>query len=258
MIHFCAPSFFWVEREQVPNRCGNIWAAATLCREEWGVFGVWQSLVLIPMLDSIAISLNGNLQASVLLSTKLSWKLSQVKNVKHLSSNRYVLVCEEHEFSFLGLRLPGGWFPGQVEGSQALMVMLYENYQQKQRKLSPNQPSPLSSHTGLCSSAASAGQLKCWALGLPTSPTHHQRLSIPHKCGSWSASLDVWALQGGSLHSRISNGNGDGDVCPQLSLHADGRAPWLTPQGSSTWGFFEVSKSTQMVCYPPQALHFPL
>ena len=45
-------------------------------------------------------------------------------------------------------------FPGQVEGSQALMVMLYENYQQKRRKLSPNQPSLLSSHTGLCSSAA--------------------------------------------------------------------------------------------------------
>lgn len=103
----------------------------------------------------------------------------------------------------LAFTFPDGGSPGQVEGSQALMAMLYENYQQTRRKLSPSQPSPLSSHTGLCSSA-STGQLKCWALGLSTSPTHHQRLSIPCKCGSWSASLDVWALQGGSLHSRIS------------------------------------------------------
>lgn len=160
-------------------------------------------------------------------------------------------------FLSLAFTFPEDGSPGQEEGSQALMVMLYENYQQKQRKLSPDQPSPLSSHTGLCSSAASAGQLKCWALGLPTSPTHHQRLSIPHKCGRWSASLDVGHFREGACTpgSPMVMGVGRG---PQLSLHADGWAPWLTSQGSSTWGFFEVRKSTQMVCYPPQALHFPL
>lgn len=101
-------------------------------------------------------------------------------------------------FLSLAFTFPEDGSPGQEEGSQALMVMLYENYQQKRRKLSPDQPSPLSSHTGLCSSAASAGQLKCWALGLPTSPTHHQRLSIPHKCGRWSASLDVGHFREGA------------------------------------------------------------
>lgn len=46
-LHFCAPSFFWVEREWGTKQNETSEPLRTLHREEWGVFGVWQSLVLI-------------------------------------------------------------------------------------------------------------------------------------------------------------------------------------------------------------------
>lgn len=115
------------------------------------------------------------------------------------------------------------------------MVMLYENYQQKRRKLSSDQPSPLLL-TQVC--AVQQRQLVSW------NADRSSHASYPPPDSPFPTNVVVvsifgcWALQEGAytLGSPMVMGVGRG---PQLSLHADGW-PLANLTGILHLGFFEV------------------